>query len=235
MRGRRHGGCSPRRRMRLYVDQFYEFIGRPLMKGTRPLLALLVLPLALCFTQPLWRISMEAPQYPGGLHMDIYPYKVEGGNGGQHIQEINTLNHYIGMHRLDETAFADTAWIPFAFGALLIFTLRVAAIGNVRGLVDLVVMTGYVSAFAFGRFVYMLYNYGHHLDPQAPVKVQPFMPAVLGSKQIANFTTHSMPQLGSLFLGLFVVGIFGALAWHLVSGRRAAVRQEVSRPVAAQR
>jgi hypothetical protein len=210
--------------MNLYVDQFFEFLGRPLSKGARPLLALLVIPLALSFTQPLWRISMVAPQYPTGLYMDIYAHKVEGGNGGQHIEEINLLNHYIGMHRLDETAFADTAWIPFAFGALLVLTLRVAAIGSVRGLVDLVVMTGYVSAFAFGRFVYMLYNYGHHLSPTAPVKVKPFMPAVVGTKQIANFTTHSLPQLGSLYLGLFAVGIVCVLAWQLIAGRRAAVR-----------
>ena len=214
--------------MKLYVDAFYEFLSRPLSRGTRPVLALLVIPLALVFTQPVWRISMEAPQYPGGLYMDIYAHKVEGGNDGQHIQEINTLNHYIGMSKLDETAFSDTLWIPFAFGALLIFTLRVAAIGNVRALVDLVVMAGYVSLFAFGRFVYMLYTYGHVLDPEAPVKVTPFMPAVIGTKQIANFTTHSLPQLGSLFLGLFMTGIIGVLAWHLFAGRRAAVKRATS-------
>ncbi len=211
--------------MKLYADQFYEFLGRPLAKGTRPMLALLVIPLALVFTAPVWRISMEAPQYPAGLYMDIYAHKVEGGKGGSDIQEINILNHYIGMHKLDETAFADTAWIPFAFGALLIMTLRVAAIGNVRALVDLVVTAGYVSLFAFGRFVYMLYVYGHHLAPDAPVKVKPFMPAVLGTKQIANFTTHSLPQLGSLYLGIFMTGIMCVLAWHLFAGRRAAVQR----------
>jgi copper chaperone NosL len=211
--------------MRLYIDAFYDFLGRPLDKRLRPLLALLVVPLVLALWQPLWRISMEAPQYPGGLYMDVYAYKVEGGNGGQHLQEINTLNHYIGMHALDAAAFVDTAWIPFALGALAIFALRVAAIGSVRGLVDLAVMTTYVSLFAFGRFVYMLYTFGHHLNPQAPVKVAPFMPAVVGSKQIANFTTHSLPQLGSLLLGLFVMGLLTLLALQLRAGRQEAVRR----------
>lgn len=211
--------------MPLYLAQFYEFLDRPVSKPVRVVLALLVIPLALSFTQPLWRISMEAAQYPSGLYMDIHAYKVEGGNGGQHLQEINTLNHYIGMRKLDEAAFADTAWIPFALGALFIFALRIAAIGNIRGLVDLVVMTAYISLFAFGRFVYMLYTFGHHLDPQAPMKVQPFMPAVLGSKKIANFTTHSFPALGSILLGTFVGGLLLLVAWELLSGRREAVRR----------
>jgi len=211
--------------MRLYLDAFYDFLGGPLDKRLRPVLALLVVPLLFALTQPLWRIAMEAPQYPAGLHMDVYAYKVEGGNEGQHLQEINTLNHYIGMRALDAAAFVDTAWIPFALGALAIFALRVAAIGSVRGLVDLAVMTAYVSLFAFGRFVYMLYTFGHHLDPAAPVKVAPFMPAVLGSKQIANFTTHSLPQLGSLLLGVFVAGLFVLLALQLRMGRREAVQR----------
>jgi len=211
--------------MRLYLNRFYDFLARPLKPASRLALALRALPLAFSFTHPLWRISMEAPQYPNGLTMDIYAYTVEGGNNGQHIQEINTLNHYIGMRTLDREAMSDLDWIPFALGALFIFALRVAAIGNVSALLDLVVMTSYVSAFAFGRFVYTLYIFGHHLKPDAPVKVPGFMPAVLGSKQIANFTTHSWPQWGSYFLMVFVVGTMGVLLWHLVSGRRAAVRE----------
>jgi copper chaperone NosL len=210
--------------MKLYLDKFYEFLNRPLAMWARPVIAVLSVGLLLAFTQPLWRISMEAAQYPNGLYMDIYTYKVQGGNEGQHLQEINTLNHYIGMRKLDEAAFSDLGWIPFALGALFIYALRVAAIGDVRGLIDLAVMTTYVSLFAFGRFVYMLYNFGHHLDPRAPMKVEPFMPVVIGSKKIANFTTHSMPQAGSVFLGIFVLGLFTILAWHLVAGRRAATR-----------
>ncbi|HET9450955.1 MAG TPA: hypothetical protein VFO83_08745 [Aggregicoccus sp.] len=210
--------------MKLYLEQFYQFLGRPLLMWARPVLAVLAVALPLAFSQPLWRISMEAPQYPQGLYMDIYAYKVEGGNEGQHLQEINTLNHYIGMRKLDEVAFADLDWLPFALGALFILALRTAAIGDVRALVDLAVIPTYVSLFAFGRFVYMLYTFGHHLDPQAPMKVEPFMPVVLGSKKIANFTTHSAPQLGSFFLGAFVLSLFAILLWHLAVGRRNATR-----------
>ncbi|MFT3712052.1 MAG: hypothetical protein QM817_30795 [Archangium sp.] len=214
-----------RLRMKIYLSRFYAFLAQPLRPVSRVVLATLAVPLALAFFQPLWRISMEAPQYPAGLYLDIYAHTVEGGNGGQHLQEINTLNHYIGMRTLDRAAMTDLDWIPFALGALLIFALRVAAIGNVSSLVDLAVATFYVSAFAFGRFVYTLWVFGHHLKPDAPVKVPGFMPAVLGSKQIANFTTHSGPREGSFLLGVFVLGVLGVLLFHLVAGRREAVRQ----------
>lgn len=218
--------------MQKSLNAFYEFIARPLYPWTRVLLAALVLPLALSFTAPLWRISMEAPQYPGGLSMSIYSYKLEGGNNGQHVDEINTLNHYIGMHPIDRAALSDLDWLPFAFGLLALLTLRVAAIGNVSALLDLVVLTVYVSLFAFGRFVFKLWVFGHDLSSDAPVKVEPFMPAVLGTKQIANFTTHSMPALGSLYLGVFAGGLVLVALWHLWKGRRDAVLAETKGPEA---
>lgn len=210
------------------LRRFYEFLDRPLYGAARVVLAALVIPLLLTFTAPLWKIYLVAPQYPQGLSMDIWSYKLEGGDDGQHIQEINTLNHYIGMKPIDRAALSDLDWLPFAIGGLALLALRVAAIGNVRSLVDLAVVTTYVSLFGLGRFAYKLYVYGHDLDPTAPVKVKPFMPVLLGTKQIANFTTSSYPLLGSVYLGLFVTGVFVLLGWHLVAGRVRAARAEAA-------
>ncbi len=201
------------------LDHFFAFLDRPLYGWARVTLLVLVIPLALSFTQPLWRISLRAPQYPAGLWMEIYTHKVEGGKDGQDIKEINTLNHYIGMHKIDRGELSDLDWIPFAVGLLFVLALRCAAIGNIRALIDLAVLTGYVTVFAFGRFIYKLYVFGHNLDPSAPIKVDPFTPAILGTKQVANFTTTSMPQLGSLLVGIFGTGVFVLLAWHLIAGR----------------
>jgi len=206
------------------LDKFYKFLDRPLYFKARLLLLVMIVPLALTFTQPLWRISMQAPQYPAGLYMEIYSHKIEGGNGGQHIKEINTLNHYIGMRKIDRAELSDLDWIPFGLGLLILLTLRCAAIGNVRMLVDLAVLAGYIGVFAMGRFVYKLYVFGHNLDPDAPIKLEPFTPAIIGTKKIANFSTQSYPQLGSLYIGLFFAGIFALLAWHLIAGRRQAIR-----------
>ena len=209
--------------MRKTADSFWEFLDIPLRGGARLLLIALVVPLLLSFAFPLWRISMKAPQYPDGLSMDIYSYQLVGGNDGHDVQEINTLNHYIGMHTVTREELRDLDWMPFGIVAMALLAMRAALLGNVRAMIDLSMIAAYISLVAFGRFVWMLWEFGHHLDPKAPVKVAPFMPVVFGSKQIANFMTHSMPQLGSVFLLLFTGGIWCITLWYLWSGRRAVV------------
>jgi hypothetical protein len=55
------------------------------------------------------------------------------------------------------------------------------------------------------------------------VRVEPFTPVIFGTRQVANFTTSSYPQLGTLLFGLFLIGVAGVLIWHLVRGRRQAL------------
>ena len=214
--------------MQQSLDKFYRFLDRPLFPWSRLILLALAVPLVLTFTAPLWRISMIAPQYPDGLYMEIYAHKIDGGNHGQHIKEINTLNHYIGMHKIDRAELSDLDWIPFALGLLFVLTLRCAAVGNVRALIDLLVIGGYIGLFAFGKFVYKLYVFGHNLDPDAPIKLDPFTPAIFGTKQIANFSTRSYPQMGAIYIGIFFVGVLGVVLWHLIAGRKEALHDAAS-------
>jgi hypothetical protein len=204
------------------VARLHTALSAPVSPLARGLLVLLVLPLALAFTAPLWNIRMVAPQYPRGLELDIYAYTIEAGNEGRDLQEINTLNHYIGMRKIDRVELSDLDWIPLTLGALLLLTLRVAAVGDVRSLVDLAVLTGYFCLFSAGRFVFKLYAYGHNLDPQAPFKVEPFTPAIFGEQTIANFTTWSYPRAGSVWIGLFFASLLLLAAWQLRRGARAA-------------
>ncbi len=195
--------------------RFYRFVRRSLIFRSRVILGLSVIPLAMSFSAPLWNIHMLAPQYPQGLDLRIFAHTIEGD-----IEEVNTLNHYIGMRRIDRVALTDLDWIPFAIGALVLFTLRVASIGNVRSLIDLAVLFLYFSVFSLGRFAYTLYVFGHDLDPMAPFTVEPFTPAIFGSKQIANFTTTSLPGAGSAWIGVFAAILFGVLVWNLLAFRR---------------
>jgi hypothetical protein len=206
------------------LDSFYKFLDRPLYLRARLLLALLVVPLGLTFSAPLWKISMVAPQYPNGLYMEIFAHKLDGGHDGHDITEINELNHYIGMKPIDRAALTDLDWMPFALGLLALLTLRCAAIGNVRALVDLVVVAGYVATFAFARFIYKLWYFGHSLNPEAPIRLPAFTPAVIGKKQVANFAVESWPQGGTCYVTAFLVGVVAVALWHLVAGRRAALR-----------
>ncbi len=206
--------------MRRTADSFWEFLDVPLRGPARLLLVGLIVPLLLSFLFPLWRISMKAPQYPRGLSMDIYSYKLEGGNDGHDVVEINVLNHYIGMHAITRDELRDLDWLPFGLAAMALLALRAALLGNVRTMIDLSMIAAYISAAAFGRFVYMLWDFGHHLDPKAPMRVEPFMPVVFGSKKIANFWTYSMPQTGSLLMGAFTVGVWGVTLFYLWRGWR---------------
>ncbi len=149
------------------------------------------------------------------LDLDIYAHTIEGDIG-----EINTLNFSIGMARIDPREFSELDWLPFAMGALILLTLRVAAVGNVRSLIDLVVLVFYFSAFSMSRFYYTLYLFGHNLNPYATVEVEPFTPAVLGTQQIADITTSSYPQAGTWLIGVFALGVVFLALWHVVRGLR---------------
>jgi copper chaperone NosL len=205
--------------MQTSLERFYAWLTTPIAPWSRLALALAVIPLALSLTQPLWSIFMQAPQYPNGLSLDIYAHTIESGNEGRDLSEINTLNHYIGMHKIDRAELSDLDWIPFAIGALSLLALRVAAIGDVRALLDLSVLLLYFSGFSIGRFAFKLYTSGHNLDPSAPVKLEPFTPAILGTKQIANFTTQSSPRGGTFLIGIFALIVVAVTVWHIAALR----------------
>ena len=205
--------------MHRWLSGFYRHLSDPIVPWTRLALALAVIPLALAATQKLWTLHFVAPQYPNGLDLYIYPHTIAGGNDGIDLPEINTLNHYVGMRKLDPADFADLDFIPFAMGALGLLALRVAVIGDVRALLDLAVLTGYFGLFAIGRFIYMLYSYGHNLDPRAPITMAAFMPPVLGSKQMGNFVVSSWPAAGTFLMTLFAAIVMGFAFWHAVRPR----------------
>ena len=206
------------------LDAFYRILEEPIFPWARVALVGLTFFVGLSFTAPMWHINMSAPQFPEGLVLYIYSYKLDGGNDGNDVQEINVLNHYIGMAPLDRSSLADLDWIPFLFAGMIILALRTAVIGKVGSMLDLLVLTTYAGAFGFGRLYYKLYSFGHNLDPKAPVTVEPFMPVMWGKKQIANFLTDAGPGLGTWYVAIFATGLTLLLLAHLVMGRRAYVK-----------
>jgi hypothetical protein len=193
--------------------------------GPRGLLVLAALLLVAVYLFPLWTMTMFAPQYPHGLRLAIYSYKLDGGNGGQDIREINVLNHYIGMAALSTESFSEFKWIPFVVGALGLLVLRSAVHGRMSGLLDVTVMFFYFALFSIWSFGYKLYVYGHHLDPGAPVRVPGFMPPLFGYRKIANFEVYSFPGPASYVMGVVLALLLLALvvAWRQHSkaeGRR---------------
>ncbi|MFO0571111.1 MAG: hypothetical protein U0263_36095 [Polyangiaceae bacterium] len=215
-------------RIRRALEGFYAFLEQPLFLWTRPILLVLLVPLVLGLTKPLWHLEMEAPQYRNGLSLDVYAHTVVGGHDGKDIAEINILNHYIGMKKLDRAAFTELDWLPFGFGVLALLLVRVAVLGNVRALVDLAALVGYFAGFGLFRFVFKLRSYGYDLASDAPIKVEPFMPVIWGTKQIGNFTTHARPALGAYLIAAFALGVILLTLFHLIEGRRRARRAQAT-------
>lgn len=186
--------------MRSFLEKEVRLLDQPLDLGPRVLLVLATACLLGAYLFPLWNLTMFAPQYGEGLRMDIYSYKLEGGNKGQDIKEINVLNHYIGMKDIEVADFTEFKWIPFVVGILGLLFLRAAVLGRMAHVLDVLVLYIYFGLFSLWSFGFKMYSYGHNLAPTASVKVDPFTPPMFGYKKLANFEVYSYPKAGSYAL-----------------------------------
>jgi len=111
---------------------------------TRTLTAIASVTLVGLFIVPLWRIQLVAPQYPEGLGMQIGISDVRGAMPND-LNNINGLNHYIGMKRITPSAIPELRFMPWIVGGLMLLGLgaatairdTAASIGAVLGLLYL--------------------------------------------------------------------------------------------------
>lgn len=169
--------------------------------------ALLIIP---AIFLPVWTIALVAPQYPKGIKMSIYAnklteYNPETGMTSNFPRLINGLNHYIGMHEIRPDEFKEFRWLPSAIIAFSILALLSALVG--RGYFAAVGWVIFIlfAVFMIGDFYRWLYEYGHNLSPQAAIKIDPYMPPVIGWKQLANFKVISLPGTGSILMGFAAI------------------------------
>ncbi|MEW6368563.1 MAG: hypothetical protein AB1714_28375 [Acidobacteriota bacterium] len=187
--------------MRRLLNRANAFFDSPIDLRSRLVVLLSTSALLLpTFLFPLWQLEMYANQYPDGLRLSIYSYKLAAGNNGNDLREINTLNHYIGMRALEPQDFFELKWLPFAVGLFFFLGLRVVVLGKVSKLVDLCVLFVYFGLFSLWSFGYRMYAYGHTLDPMAAVKIQPFTPPLFGHETLANFEVYSFPGVAAYLL-----------------------------------
>ena len=136
---------------------------------------------------------MWAPQYPEGLEMKIWIDDVSGD-----IKIINALNHYIGMRTIEPQMFPEFTYMQYiimgVIGVGLIAFWRNSGWGLLIYFLTLVV----VGVAALVDFYLWGYDYGHNLNPDAPIKVPglSYQPPVIGTKQLLNFTAFSGPDGG---------------------------------------
>jgi hypothetical protein len=179
------------------------------------------------FFFPLWNIELGAPQYPEPLGLDIYIDGIQGQNEFD-VQNIDGLNHYIGMKTLPKP---EDMW---EFSVFPIVIGGMAALGLLFGLLGFLNKVSY--KWFFGWFLLMsvlgvlgmydfnawMVDYGTNLDPKAIMKLanpdgtpMSYKPPLLGHQKMLNFDAYSYPRLGAylMFLGMLLTLVAGYLGW----------------------
>jgi copper chaperone NosL len=191
-------------------------------RRSRWLLALGALLMVPMYWLPLWRVELTAPQYPEGIGMQIRLHTVTGIKEND-LQNINGLNHYIGMQTIEPDAIPELRWMPWVIGVFIVGGLLAAWVGR-RWSIRL--WTGVLMATCVGLLIDFWkweYDYGHNLDLEnAPITIpgMAYQPPLIGSKQLLNFTATSLPDVGGYLLMLAVVAGAAAVIVDWRVGRR---------------
>ena len=177
------------------------------------MMAAAALLLGLVFTVPIWTIDMDAPQYPEGIGMEISINKIEGQNKND-LQNINGLNHYIGMQEINPDSIPELRIMPWIFLFLILSGLGVAIWGNRTALLVWIILFVLFAIAGLVDFYLWGYDYGHNLSDDAAIKVpgMTYQPPLIGTKQLLNITASSWPGLGFYF-SLISMGLASYAFW----------------------
>jgi len=173
-------------------------------------------------TMPVWKVSLEAPQYPKASFPDGIPVFFHLTDWTGKVNEMNTINHYIGMDPMEVGAVTVRRLIPFVYLCFFIM-LIIYFFYKGRGWWLLGIIPAFLPWYYLFFYSKWLYWFGHNLHPWGAFKVKPFMPTVFGDGKVAQFTTHSYPTIGFYFLlGVFILLILSVLI------RRKALKEAAS-------
>jgi copper chaperone NosL len=163
--------------------------------------------LILTFFFPLWKINLEAPQYPEGIGLEIWINKITGQNPND-LDNINGLNHYIGMKRIEPDSIAELKIMPFIIIFMILFGLVTGFTGKRFLVYSWIALFVVLAAIGLYDFYMWEYDYGHNLNPNAAIKIpgMAYQPPLIGSKLLLNFNAVSLPDI-SFYILVAVVGL----------------------------
>lgn len=163
--------------------------------------------LILTFFFPLWYIDLEAPQYPEGIGLEIWLNKITGQKPND-LENINGLNHYIGMKEIVPDAIPELKIMPFILIGLIIFGLVTGIVGKRIFVYIWIILFVVLAGIGLYDFYMWEYDYGHNLNPHAAIKIpgMAYQPPLIGSKMLLNFNAISMPDT-SFYILVVVVGL----------------------------
>jgi copper chaperone NosL len=167
---------------------------------------------------PLWNVRLTAPQYPEGLGMQIRINTVQGATEND-LNNINNLNHYIGMKRIEPEAIPELRIMPWIVAGIIVTGLATAALAKRQLLYAWA--AGFLAIALIGLIDFWKweYDYGHNLDNEHAILKIPgmtYQPPLIGAKQLLNFRAVSLPSIGGILAGLAMALAVTAvvLAWR---------------------
>ncbi len=175
--------------------------------GSKIIVSLASLILVLTFFFPIWYIDLEAPQYPEGIGLEIWINQIIGQKPND-LANINGLNHYIGMKKIEPDAISELKIMPY----IIIFMIALGITASLTGKRFLVYswIAIFIILAAVGLYDFYLweYDYGHNLNPHAAIKIpgMVYQPPLIGSKMLLNFNAISMPDI-SFYILVTAVGL----------------------------
>ena len=198
---------------------FKNFVGPRTPEGTEAamryrlptiLLGLAAFCLLVSIFLPYWKMTLLAPQYPGGLEVQVYVNRLTGD-----VFEIDGLNHYIGMRPLGEAAQLERS---VSIAAILILGLLVGSTVFIHTKwAALLALPAILMPYLFLADMYFwMRNFGLNLDPTAPLSssIKPFVPPIWGEGLVGQFKTIASFQMGLWLAFLAGVLIIVGLYYH---------------------
>lgn len=190
-----------------------RILKQPIMRpSSRILVAIAALAMGILLWQPIWRIDLWAPQYPEGLTLQIFHDRFTGN-----VDQINGLNHYIGMAVIHDDMFPEFEIMRYAIGLLILWGLGAAIFGRRWALGTWLITLFAFVLWAMWDMYSWGYKYGHELDPHAAIKVEgmAYQPPLFGHKTLLNFEAWSFPDVGGyvLFGSILIAGLVFLREW----------------------
>ncbi len=155
---------------------------------------------------PIWKIDLRAPQYPEGIGLRIWIDQITGANEHD-LHNINKLNHYIGMKEIVPESIPELVIMPYIILAFIILGLIVVWVNKSKLVYTWLILFLITLTAGLIDFYIWEYDYGHNLDPTAPIKIpgMSYQPPFIGSEQILNMNALSMPDLGSYVIAATII------------------------------
>ena len=159
---------------------------------------------------PIWKITLEAPQYPASIGMYIYLNKFKGAKPND-IKNINIMNHYVGMEPIPES-IPEFKIFPYVIVGLIILGVCFGLIGKRKLYLVWFILLCSFATIAVYDFYNWEYEYGHNLEENAPLKFTDdegnpltYQPPLIGNKVILNFKASSWPSFGAYLMFISMV------------------------------